>query len=39
MPLTPRLLRVLTSLKIPNKITGMGDFKLALRTKYLPVLA
>ena len=39
MPLTSRLLRVLTSLKIPNKITSMGDFKHVLRTKYLPVLA
>jgi hypothetical protein len=34
----PRILGVLNSLKDPNKITSMGKFKYAVRTKYLPVL-
>jgi hypothetical protein len=34
----PRLLRLLTFLKDPNKLNSMGKFQYAVRTKYLPVL-
>ena len=34
----PRILGVLTSLKDPIKLTSMGKFIYAVRTKYLPVI-